>query len=359
MSKRRAIVAGGLLGAIVAAALGVAVGPVFGQTPSADQIARRVAEQSKNTTSVHATVSVATNDSRIGGPLVVEVWTEKPAKGRAEVRQTPLSDLSGALAVTDGQTAYLYAKSKNQVIVASRTDLETMAPKDRLPHQAMDLNAAVDELFKQADVKLLGSETIDGVAAYKLEVSPKPGTITKPRGPATVWIDRARNIPVKAVLPTDQGVLTISAKDVKINSKLDAALWSFSPPAGAEVIRAADLKPQPLTPDEARAMASVKVLIPESLPTGARLVGIERVGPAVVQKYELGDQEFSIWSGPASQAPTIPGRDAEKVALRGTTATIHEAAGITSLTWTENGFAYAIAGGLSRDDALRLAASLK
>ncbi|GIW05837.1 MAG: hypothetical protein KatS3mg060_0642 [Dehalococcoidia bacterium] len=358
MSHRRAIIAGGILTALAATALGVAVLPAFGQAPTADQIVRRVAEQTNATSSIRATISIATDDSRVGGPLVAEVWTEKPGKGRAEVRQSPLSELNGTLAVSDGSTAYLYAKSKNQVIVATRAELEALAPNDRLPAQAMDLTGAVDELFKHADVKLLGSETVDGVASYKLEATPKPGTTAR-GGKATVWIDQARNIPIKAVLPTERGVLTVSARNVELNPKLDAALWRFTPPAGAEVIRAADLKPQPLTLDQARALSSTKVLIPESLPAGTSLVKIERIGQAVVQTYAIGTRSVTIWSGSADAAPRLAGRDVERVTVRGVAGSLREAGGTLALTWSENGFAYAITGQLTRDDALRLASVLK
>ncbi|MCS6800929.1 MAG: outer membrane lipoprotein-sorting protein [Chloroflexota bacterium] len=356
--NRRAIIAGTLMSGLAAAGLGIAVLPAFGQTPSADQIVRRVADQAKTTTSVRATIAVSSSDSRLGGPIVAEVWSEKPGKARAEVRQSPLSELNGALAVADGQTASLYLRSKNQVIVGSRAELEAIAPKEQLPAQALDLNAAVDELFKRAEVRLLGSETVDGIRTYKLEATPKPGT-TERRGSATVWIDQSRSIPVKAVFTTNEGTLTITAKNIDLNPKLDAALWRFTPPAGAEVLRAADLRPQPLTLDQARALASPKVLIPETLPGGASLVKIERVGQSVVQTYAAGNREFVIWSGPADAAPRLTGRDVERVTVRGVSGALREADGMIALTWSEHSFAYAISGRLSRDDALRLAAALR
>jgi outer membrane lipoprotein-sorting protein len=356
--NRRLLIAGTVVAGLAAAGVGSAALPAFGQTPSADQIVRRVAEQAQATTSARATIAISTSDSRLGGPVVAEVWSEKPGKARAEVRQAPLSELTGALAVSDGQSAALFLRSKNQVIVGSRADLEAMLPKDRLPTAAIDLNTAVDDLFKHAEVRLLGSETIDGVATYKLEATPKPGAKTR-YGTATVWVDRARNIPVRAVLATDQGTVTVSAKNVELNPKLDASLWRFSPPAGAEIVRAVDLRPQPLTLEQARALPAPKVLLPESLPAGATLVQIERVGPSVVQRYAVGTREFVIWSGPTDTAPRLTGRDLERVALRGVTGTLREADGVVALTWSENGFAYAITGQLSRDEALRLATALR
>lgn len=286
MFKRRLLIAGTVVAGLTAAGVGSAALPAFGQTPSADQIVRRVAEQAQATTSARATISISTSDSRLAGPLVAEVWSEKPGKARAEVRQAPLSELTGALAVSDGQSASLYLRSKNQVIVGSRADLEALTPKDQLPKAAFDLNTTVDELFKRAEVRLLGTETVDGVATYKLEATPKSGGTSR-AGTSTVWIDRARNVPVRAVLATDQGTVTISAKNVELNPKLDAALWRFTPPAGAEIVRAVDLRPQPLTVEQARALPSPKVLLPDALPAGASLVRIERVGPSVVQRYAV------------------------------------------------------------------------
>jgi outer membrane lipoprotein-sorting protein len=360
VSLYRTLLAGGILTGLAASALVLAAVPAFGQTPSAEQIVRRVADRAQSTTSVRATISVSSDDGRLGGPLVAEVWSEKPGKGRTEVRQSPLSELSGAVAVSDGITAYLYTKSKNQVIVAGRADLEALQPKDLLPTPAIDLQTAVDELFKQASVTVLGSETIDGVATFKLEATPKPGSpAARGAGRSTVWIDQARYIPVKAVLATDRGQMTITAKNVELNPKLDAGLWRFTPPAGAEVIRAADLRPQPLTLDQARSLPSPKVLIPETLPAGATLAKIERLGPAVIQTYALGARSFTLWSGPADAAPRLAGRDVERVTVRNSTAALREADGVIALTWTEGGFAYAITGALTRDDALRLASALK
>jgi outer membrane lipoprotein-sorting protein len=360
VSSRRAVLAGGLVAVIAGVGLGIAVMPAFGQSPTADQIVRRVADQAKATTSVHATVSVATDDGKIGGPIVAEVWSEEPGRGRAEVRQSPLTELNGMVAVSDGETGAFYNKAKNQVIVASKGDFDAMKPAN-VPRQALDFNRAIDELFKNADVKLLGNETIDGVATYKLEATPKPGTEAAQHGAgkATVWIDQSRNIPLKAVISAKDGVFTISAKNVELNPKLDPALWKFTIPAGAEVIKAADLKPQPLTVDQARSLSSIKVLIPETLPAGWARASIERVSQSVVQKYENGKLGFIVWAGPEAQAPRPAGRDAEKVTVRGIEGSLRSADGQTSLLWRENGVAYVIAGDLSREDALKLAATLK
>lgn len=66
-----------------------------------------------------------------------------------------------------------------------------------------------------------------------------------------------------------------------------------------------------------------------------------------------------VWAGPTDAAPRLAGRDLERVALRGITGSLREADGVVALTWSESGFAYAITGQLSRDESLRLAATLR
>lgn len=357
LSWRKATAAIAVL-AVAAAGFGVYVVPAFGGNPTAEEVIRKAAGQAKIITSGHATVSITSNDLSLVGPLVAEVWSQKPGQFRAEVRQTPIGNLAGLVAVSDGTNFWAYQQVKNQVIIGNKADFPNgKTPFDAL-NQLSDYNQLVDKLLQNADAALLGNETIDGVSTYKLTLTPKPGDGSEDNPTITVWIDSSRFIPVKGVLTTEDGEFTFQAKNIEINPQLSPALWSFTPPAGAEVVYARDLQPETLTLDQARAMSSIRVMVPEQLPAGASLTKVQRVGQGVVQSYTFGTTSFTIWAGPADAGRVSLGRVAEQITIHGQPASVATAGGQTVVAWQESGFAYVITGDISKEDAIAIANSL-
>lgn len=77
------------------------------------------------------------------------------------------------------------------------------------------------DLQKSFDVKLAGTETIDGIPTYKLELTPKAERVKNMFQTITLWIDQQRGVSVqqKFVEPTGDYRLA-SYKNIKINQNL-------------------------------------------------------------------------------------------------------------------------------------------
>lgn len=77
------------------------------------------------------------------------------------------------------------------------------------------------DLLKSFDVKYAGTETVNAIPSYKLELTPKTQRVKNMFQTITLWIDQSRGVSVqqKFVEPTGDYRLA-SYKDIKINEKL-------------------------------------------------------------------------------------------------------------------------------------------
>jgi hypothetical protein len=149
--------------------------------------------------------------------------------------------------------------------------------------------------------------------------------------------------------------------ELEINVGVDEALFTFEIPAGAEVIRFADLAPQSLTLEEAGATVEFEFLTPAETPEGAALVDVLEVRGAIVQRYALPDGgSFSVAQGLSDQARQ-PATEKQTVEVRGVTGTMFAAedGNQVLLAWTEGDLFYSVAGDLTVDQALMIAESLQ
>jgi outer membrane lipoprotein-sorting protein len=77
------------------------------------------------------------------------------------------------------------------------------------------------DLLKSYDVKLAGSETINGVAAEKLELAPKSAHLRNNISRILLWIDPVRGISVQQQFFEPSGDYRLAKySDIKINQKL-------------------------------------------------------------------------------------------------------------------------------------------
>ncbi|MCS7002670.1 MAG: DUF2092 domain-containing protein, partial [Dehalococcoidia bacterium] len=330
-------------------------------------ILNRAARTAKATTSARATLTIAVDNARFAGPIVVDVAAERvgtTGKSRLDVRQAPIPELAGLIAVSDGQSAQVYDRANNRVVTGNRADLSRiLTDTARLPMKALTWDETIDRLLAETQGRLLGSERVDGVDTWKLELTPRPGSeaarrASNPR-PTTVWIEQSRAIVVRAALSSDQGAVTVSARNVELNPRLPSSTWTLNAPANARTVSVFELRPQTITLDLARGLQSPKVLFPEPVPAGATLRDIQLFDGSVIQRYTRRSGEFVITAGRAPQTPAPVGRDATRVTIRGQQAVVVSRDGQTAVTWVENGFAYSVAGALTPDEATQIAASLR
>jgi len=180
-------------------------------------------------------------------------------------------------------------------------------------------------------------------------------------GQALLWISKEYWVPLKVEYTSQTlGKGTLAARSLELNTGLSDGIFLFEVPAGAKITQTGGAESQALTLDEARARAEFPLLVPAYLPEGVALVNVFQLGEAIALYYN-GFVPFSIVQSRSEAIAQVPQTGAaQKIALRGTEATLiaDEAQGGIFLAWSENGVSVSIAGAISVEEALRVAESL-
>jgi outer membrane lipoprotein-sorting protein len=317
---------------------------------TAGEVMGKVRETWEGAVDIHATWELTLDVGVIQDQLVVVVWRKQPDKLRAEVLEAASIEFRGMTLVSDGAQAWLYNSSRHEVTAGEPEAI-------KLP-LVQDVIESVDELIHAADagpVKLLGTEKISAGETYKLEMPYPDG------GQALLWISREYWVPLKVEVTSQTlGKGTLVARSLELNTGLSDNVFLFKVPTDAQVTQTGGQKSQALTLDKARAQAGFPLLVPAYLPEGVTLTSVFQLGEAIALYYN-GFVPFSIVQSRSEAIAQVPQTGtAQKIALRGTEATLiaDEAQGGIFLAWSENGVSVSIAGAISVEEALRVAESL-
>ena len=347
--------------------------------PSAEDILVQTLESVKLIDDAHAVVAIDIDTVEEKASATVEIWgrhsEDGPGAFRLEVLETSKEKAAGAVVVSDGENLWAYSPVENKVFVGTADEAKEMmadkAPMNGDYDQAdfehpESAEEAVQMLLEYFNVEKSGTELVAGESAHKLKLEPIPDQMPAEYiavgGFINLWIDENRNVPL-AVEYTggSMGEVSATVLELEINVGVDEALFTFEIPAGAEVIRFADLAPQSLTLAEAGAAAEFEFLTPAETPQGAALVDVLEVRGAIVQRYTLPDGgSFSVAQGLSDQAQH-PSTEKQTVEVRGVTGTMFAAedGNQVLLAWTEGDLFYSVAGDLTADQALMIAESLQ
>lgn len=365
------------------------------QQVTADEVMRRMeaARAALNTAHVVADVVVdAPAQPERSGTFSVEAWVKKT--GATDVSGEPIvkirakvlnasggderaAELVGTEMVNDGETVWLYNPKENKVVTGKLSDLkgEGASGEDRTA-QMMQLQEMLQQIIDASNVEIVNnSEQVAGKTTWRIKLTPKPeteqqlglGSLVQ----TTLWVDQASDLPVKAEINADElGKATAQAITLDLNQDIADDMFVFTPPAGAEIVDAAELakqvRPQAATLDEARAQVDFPVLAPSQLPQGVQADGVQvlnRGGASVIQNFS-GAFNFSLvqTAGEFPGEGNAPaGADTQTVEVRGQQATLITSGGDqggTLLRWRENGVTIVIAGTLNAEQATTIATGL-
>ena len=365
-----------LLGALLLAACGNTL-------PTADEIVDRMEAARAATNDAHAVVAINFSSPDQTGTIVVEGWMQKTgasgpdgqpiSRVRAEVLEASQAGMAGTLLVSDGTTFWLYNPSENTVVTGEAGKL-----KDATAGSPIGAATALTDIVSQGldavELEVLGTEQIAGKNTWKVSVAPKAETSSQLQLDGiikgTLWVDEALALPLKlSVDASDLGQGSVEVRSIETNTGLSADLFSFTPPADAKIVQAAELaaqmEPKAATLDEARTAVSFALREPGYLPTGLTLVEVRVIGTMTVILNYAGD------GGSVSlvQSNEEVGRDREPPAGSAVSEVpIGEATGtlITGgdgqgslLRWEQGGVRYVVAGTLSGDEAVKVAEGLE
>jgi outer membrane lipoprotein-sorting protein len=358
----------------------VALGSAFVvMQPSARDILVQTLETSKTIDNAHAVIDVSMDTPEENASATVEVWgrheEDGPGAFRLEVLETDKEEAAGAVVVSDGETVWAYSPAKGKVFVGTLEEAKAALKEKQPLHDEFDTEEfdhpenseeAVDKLLEYFNAEKTGSDTVAGADAYQLELKPIPEQMPEEYaavgGLVNLWIDKSRNVPLAAAYTGgSMGEVSVTAKELEINTGVDESLFSFAIPDGVEVLPFADLEPKSLSLDEAAASADFEVLTPEETPESATLVDVLDVHGMIVQRYNLPDGgSFSVAQGESDEAPK-PSTEEQDVEVRGVAGSlfVSDDGDRVLLTWSEGGLHFYIAGDLTPGQALAIAESLK
>ena len=362
------------------------------ETVTAEQIMDGLKQARETTRDAHAVIEVVTSGTQQDGRFIAETWLRKSEQTDAagtpigqsgiKVLESSKQEFAGAEMVNDGTTVWISNPASNSVITGKLQDLKQGEVGAQDPTaQMLRMQEQLQQLLDGSNVEILAeNEPVAGLDAWKVKLTPKPETAQAmqlgSQIETTLWVGHANYIPLKAVVSAGElGKVEATARQIAINQGLDAAQFTFTPPAGAEIVDAAELaqkaRPQTTTLEDARASASFAVLAPASLPDGVRLDEVQTLsldGEAVIQNYS-GTIAFSLvqtkgqdGAGGVGEQGIPFGAKSETVTVRGQQGTLITGSGNeqgTLLRWQENGVTFIVAGTLSREQALAIAGSLQ
>lgn len=127
--------------------------------------------------------------------------------------------------VCDGETVWLYTPMNNQVIVSSVDDYE----------EREMLGDLIGYFERDYTYELMGEEEVDGRLTVVLRMSALSAGNAYPNG--RIWIDRETWLPAEVELTDDLGnTISYRLSNIRLNAEVDRSLFSFTPPAGVEVV---------------------------------------------------------------------------------------------------------------------------
>ena len=356
---------------------------------TADEIMQRMEAARNNLNTAHAIADISLDTPERSGSFSVEAWTQKTdktdaagkpiAKLRGKVLQASEADLVGTEFVNDGETFWLYSPKENKVVTGKLSEIKggDVGAQDPTA-QMMQMQAMLQQIIDGSDVAIENqNEQIAGRDTWKIKLTPKPETQQQLQLGSVIatnlWVDKQSDLPVKALIDAkDLGKVEATATTLELNQPIADSMFTFTPPAGAEVVNAADLakkaRPQTTTLDDARTQVSFPLLAPTSLPDGVQLDEVQVLpmrGETVIQNFS-GTVNFSLVQGQGGfpgQDRTPMGAQSQQVKVRGQDATLitgwTDAEQGTLLRWQEKGVTIVIAGTLNAEQATALAESLK
>ena len=179
---------------------------------SGDDLLDRLRERYESTDALRARFTQTIGDATMEGTLVL--------RGDAYRIETGDQTL-----VTDGETAWVYSKLDEQVLVNDAIEDETaFSPADFFTNYP-----------DRFDVEVIGSEVIDGARHETLKLTPKNDDAFLRE--VTLFVRSTDALPTRVQIVDGNGTrVAFDLLDVEVNPTLGGDVFRFDAPIGAEVV---------------------------------------------------------------------------------------------------------------------------
>ena len=177
-------------------------------------------------TTTEQTAQYQNNGEKVLGRLETSIKSEQKMGDQASKTESKSVDIS------DGQFAYTVTEADGTKSASKRkADLT----KDLSPFNAQASFKLMEEHFA---IKLLPDETVDGKAAWVLEMKSKNPAELALMGRTLSYYDKETGISVKSMSfdPSGKPTTTSVTKDIKINSAINPDQFVFKAPPGVDVV---------------------------------------------------------------------------------------------------------------------------
>lgn len=137
------------------------------------------------------------------------------------------------------------------------------ATKNRIdPHTPgfLDIRRQFEQLSREADLRLLPAEKVDGREAYAIEAVPRRKDLASPFGRIVCYVDKTTLVPIKTILYDARGRLchTRVFRDIEVNVAIPPQRFVFAAPPGVQVMDMTRIEPpadedgaEPAPPEQA------------------------------------------------------------------------------------------------------------
>lgn len=157
--------------------------------------------------------------------------TETKSKNIQKMGENEVKTESTTLSVSDGKIIWMMMDNAGEkTVTKSKVDPNQ---QDVFDH---------DKLFKQMEemysLKLLPDETIDGKPCHVIEMTPKQEMMKQMTSKMVQYYDKKTGIGMKTLTYDPKGKVTGTTitTDVKIDEKISPDRFTYTPPAGVQVI---------------------------------------------------------------------------------------------------------------------------
>lgn len=263
------------------------------------------------------------------------------------------SDSNTTTVVSNGSVMWIYDKKRNEVRILK-------LPKNKPPK--FDYGKFIEFILKSNDVKLLGSDRVNGRDCYVIEVIPKNKSVLIEK--EKIWIDKEFWCPIKIESFTKLRSSTFEYRDLKFNTGIPDDLFEFKPPKDAKVVRgfSSTIKSN-LSIEEAQRMVNFTILLPKYTDgyefDGARVMKFDGK-ETVILYYKKDGKIMDIFESKGYSYTSLP--NATVINVNGTKMELKEALGLGGkigiLKFRKGNITVTVVAKLPKDELVRVGKSL-
>ena len=265
---------------------------------------------------------------------------------------------TGIITVSNEKTTWIYDPQRN---TATKIEIsEEMYEYIKKMRERIDYGKIIEKILEEYDVKLLGSEKVEGRDCYVLDLKEKNDSMH-----IKMWVDKEYWMPIKMETEMKIGnevMKTIAIyKNLKFNVGLSEKDFEFTPPEGAKIIERKLEEPEKMSLEEAEQKAGFKVLMPCYIPSGFKFEGatvLETVeGKMVSMRYRSGEKFLTITELLSEEKRED--KIGEEVDINGIKGRLVTFMNITSVKWICGELTITVSGNIDKEEVLKVARSIE